>query len=51
MRRSLDEFTIEPIKTTISFHREVLKNPFFVKGEFSTNFINEHFKSALKKEE
>ena len=46
MRRSLDEFTIEPIKTTISFHREVLKNPFFVKGEFSTNFINEHFKSS-----
>ena len=51
MRRSLDEFAIEPIKTTISFHREVLKNPFFVKGEFSTNFINEHFKSAPKKEE
>ncbi len=46
MRRSLDEFAIEPIKTTISFHREVLKNPFFVKGEFSTNFINEHFKSS-----
>ena len=46
MRRSLDEFTIEPIKTTISFHREVLKNPFFVKGEFSTNFINEHFKTS-----
>ena len=51
MRRSLDEFAIEPIKTTISFHREVLKNPFFVKGEFSTNFINEHFKSSPKKEE
>ena len=46
MRRSLDEFAIEPIKTTISFHREVLKNPFFVKGEFSTNFINEHFKTS-----
>ena len=44
MRRALDEFIIEPIKTTIDFHREVLKNPFFVKGEFSTNFINDTFK-------
>ena len=45
MRRALDEFIIEPIKTTIDFHREVLKNPFFVKGEFSTNFINDTFKA------
>lgn len=44
MRRALDEFIIEPIKTTIDFHREVLKNPFFIKGEFSTNFINDTFK-------
>lgn len=44
MQRALDEFTIEPIKTTIDFHREVLKNPFFIKGEFSTAFINDTFK-------
>ena len=47
MRRALDEFIIEPIKTTIDFHREVLKNPFFVKGEFSTNFINDNFTPGL----
>lgn len=43
MRRALAEFTVEPIKTTIPFHRGVLENPFFIKGDFSTNFINETF--------
>ena len=51
MSRALDELVIGPIKTTAAFHKEVLKNPFFVKGEFSTNFINEHFKLSQKKEE
>lgn len=44
MKRALGEFTIEPIKTTIPFHKGVLENPFFIKGDFSTNFINETFK-------
>ena len=44
MSRALGEFTVEPIKTTIPFHRGVLENPFFIKGDFSTNFINETFK-------
>ena len=47
MRRALDEFIIEPIKTTIPFHREVFKNPFFIKGDFSTNFVNETFKNKM----
>lgn len=50
MSRALDEFSISPIKTTIPFHKEVLKNPFFVRGDFSTNFINEYFKAGQKKE-
>lgn len=50
MNRALDEFIVEPIKTTIPFHREVLKNPFFIKGEFSTNFINDIMKLEEKKE-
>src|SRR3989338_629524 len=44
MSRALGEFTVEPIKTTILFHRAVLENSFFIKGDFSTNFINETFK-------
>jgi len=39
MRRSLEEFVIEGIKTTIPFHIQVLNNEYFNKGEFDTKFI------------
>ena len=38
MRRALDEFIIEGIKTTIPFHKKVLVNPDFISGNFDTNF-------------
>lgn len=37
--RALSEFIIVGIDTTIPFHLEVLKNAFFVKGDYYTNFI------------
>lgn len=43
MKRALEEFLIEPIKTTIPFHRKVLNHPLFVEGKFSTHFISEVF--------
>ncbi len=39
MRRALDEFIVEGIKTTIPFHKKVFTQPDFVKGEFNTGFI------------
>lgn len=39
MVRSLEEFVIEGIKTTIPFHLKVLADPDFQKGEFDTKFI------------
>ncbi|MBF0329043.1 MAG: acetyl-CoA carboxylase biotin carboxylase subunit [Nitrospirae bacterium] len=39
MKRALDEFIIEGIKTTISFHKKVLNHPDFVKGSVNTSFI------------
>ncbi|OHE59839.1 MAG: acetyl-CoA carboxylase biotin carboxylase subunit [Thermodesulfovibrio sp. RBG_19FT_COMBO_42_12] len=39
MRRALDEFIIEGIKTTIPFHKKVLSNPDFISGNFNTNFV------------
>ncbi|MDA8077946.1 MAG: acetyl-CoA carboxylase biotin carboxylase subunit [Nitrospiraceae bacterium] len=39
MRRALDEFIIEGIKTTIPFHKKVLSDPDFIKGEFNTGFV------------
>ena len=39
MQRSLQEFVIKGIPTTIPFHRQVLGNAFFQRGEIYTNFI------------
>ncbi|MHB8916916.1 MAG: acetyl-CoA carboxylase biotin carboxylase subunit [Desulfocucumaceae bacterium] len=44
MARALDEFIIEGVKTTIPFHREVMKNDFFLRGELDTGFIGKHMK-------
>lgn len=39
MRRALQEFRVDGLKTTIPFHLQVLDNAFFRKGEVYTNFI------------
>ncbi len=39
MQRALDEFIVEPIKTTIPIHKEILKNPIFRRGQMTTDFI------------
>ena len=43
MQRALDEFIIEPIKTTIPFHKKVLSDPSFLRGKFSTDFVERVF--------
>ncbi|MBO8128479.1 MAG: acetyl-CoA carboxylase biotin carboxylase subunit [Peptococcaceae bacterium] len=39
MDRALSEFVIEGIPTTIPFHRRVLNNAFYRRGEVYTNFV------------
>jgi acetyl-CoA carboxylase biotin carboxylase subunit len=39
MRRALDEFAIEGIKTTIPLHKRILGDPDFQKGHVSTTFL------------
>lgn len=39
MRRALDEFIIEGIKTTIPLHKRILNDPDFQKGHVSTTFL------------
>ncbi|MDH5252578.1 MAG: ATP-grasp domain-containing protein, partial [Nitrospira sp.] len=39
MRRALDEFVIEGIKTTIPLHRRIFDDPDFQKGHVSTAFL------------
>ena len=42
MDRALSEYIIGGIKTTIPFHRQILKHPLFRKGEINTNFVANH---------
>ncbi|MFC1658335.1 acetyl-CoA carboxylase biotin carboxylase subunit [Candidatus Omnitrophota bacterium] len=52
MRRALEEFVIEPIKTTIPFHQQLLQNPYFIKGDISTHFVEDLLRQAgIEKEE
>ncbi len=39
MLRALDEFIIEGIKTTIDFHKKILRDERFIIGEYDTGFI------------
>ncbi|MDF1694215.1 MAG: acetyl-CoA carboxylase biotin carboxylase subunit [Saprospiraceae bacterium] len=40
MERALDEFIIEGIKTTIPFHKRLMKDERFRTGNFDTGFLN-----------
>ena len=42
MRRALDEFVIEGIKTTISFHRKLMDDPNYIKGIYTTKFMEDY---------
>ena len=39
MKRALDEFVIEGVKTTIPFHQKLLENPDFLSGNYTTKFM------------
>jgi acetyl-CoA carboxylase biotin carboxylase subunit len=41
MKRALDEFVIEGIKTTIPFHRQLMDHPDYVAGNYSTKFMGD----------
>ncbi|MFH1798889.1 MAG: acetyl-CoA carboxylase biotin carboxylase subunit [Candidatus Omnitrophota bacterium] len=49
MKRALDEFLIDPIKTTVDFHKMVLSNPDFQRGDFSTHFVEKFFPQQEEK--
>ncbi|TWH99425.1 acetyl-CoA carboxylase biotin carboxylase subunit [Flavobacterium tiangeerense] len=40
MRRALDEFVIEGIKTTIPFHRQLMDDPRYIVGDYTTAFMD-----------
>ncbi len=49
MKRALEEFIIEGVKTTIPFHQWVIEHEKFVKGEFFTTFVDEELQKFQQK--
>ena len=50
MKRALNEFVIEGIKTTIPFHRQLMDHPDYLAGNYTTKFM-ETFKIQPEAEE
>ena len=42
-RRALEEYRLSGVKSTISFHRTIMQNERFVRGDFSTKFLQEEY--------
>ncbi len=40
MQRALDEFLIEPLRTTIPLHKQIFSDPTFWRGQISTDYID-----------
>ena len=47
MRRSLDFFVIEGVKTTIPLHRKILDDPDFQAGKYTTRFLERYAPQRL----
>lgn len=41
MKRALDEFVVEGIKTTIPFHQKLMEDPNYMAGNYTTKFMEE----------
>ena len=41
MKRALDEFVVEGIKTTIPFHKQLMENPDYIAGNYTTKFMED----------
>jgi len=43
MRRALEEFVIEGVKTTIPYHLQLMDDPGFISGDFNTQYLENSF--------
>ncbi|MGS4346097.1 acetyl-CoA carboxylase biotin carboxylase subunit [Myroides odoratus] len=50
MKRALDEFVIEGIKTTIPFHRQLMDDPNYRAGNYTTAFMESFHMKPLEEE-
>ncbi len=42
MQRALDEFEVEGVRTTIDFHRKMMRNPDFRSNRFDTKYLEDY---------
>ena len=47
MRNALEEFKIEGVKTTIPFHKRIMEDEDFLKGDIHINFVDERIGKLL----
>ncbi len=47
MKRALEEFIIEGVKTTIPFHLKLMDHPLFVSGKYDINFLEKHMHELI----
>jgi len=50
MKRALDEFVIEGVKTTIPFHRQLMDNADYIAGNYTTKFMEDFVMNPENKE-
>ena len=48
MKRALDEFVIEGIKTTIPFHRQLMEHPDYISGDYTTKFMEDFIMEPIE---
>ena len=49
MKNALNEFVIEGVKTTIPFHKRIMEDEDFLKGDIHVNFVDERMGKLLPK--
>ncbi len=50
MKNALEEFVIEGVKTTIPFHKKIMEDKCFLKGDIHINFIEERIGQVLPRQ-
>lgn len=49
MKNALNEFVIESVKTTIPFHKKIMEDEYYLKGDIHINFVEERIGEVLPK--
>ena len=51
MKRALDEFVVEGIKTTIPFHKQLMEHPDYIAGNYTTKFMEDFVIQPIRDDE